>query len=274
MIKFVDLLLEKQRDLTPLLLRTTNMKKFVNAVTNRNPISFNYYGPRKGKDSVKGGKRVKVEGVALGLNKNGKLVLRAYVNPPSVTKKGFDKTHWRTYLLSRMSNVIFHENEQFQQKREQYKDGDDGSMSVTYATSDWGAKLKDKKIVKPKIEPTTEPKPEVQPTEPVAKPEVQPTQPTVKPEVQPTEPETQPTTQPQVEPTTQKPTVEPTAPVQNEPVTKKQELPQPKQKQKPVANPEIKPSAQPEEKPEENPEENDDEMLNESIRRIKRLMFL
>ena len=86
MIRFEDILLEKERDLTPLLLRTTNVKAFVNAVTNRNPISFDYYGPRKGRDSVKSGKRKKVEGVTFGVNKKGKMVLRAYVNPPSVSK--------------------------------------------------------------------------------------------------------------------------------------------------------------------------------------------
>jgi hypothetical protein len=275
MIKFEDILLEKERDLTPLLLKTTNVKAFVNAVTNRNPISFSYYGPRTGKDSVKSGKRVKVEGVAFGVNKKGKMVLRAYVNPPSVSKKGFNGTHWRTYILSRMKNVVFHTEEQFNTKREDYKDGVDGSMTRIYATSDWGAKLKGKKIIKPKVEPTAEPKPEVNP-------EIEPTQPT-SPETEPSvSPEPQvttepPTNQPTAEPTEPtpsiaEPTSEPTPPIEKKSAS--QPLPQPKPKQKPSIKPEQIPSTSTEVNPEENPEEDNDEALNESIKRIKRLMFL
>jgi len=269
MIKFKDILLEKERDLTPLLLKTTNVKAFVNAVTNRNPISFDYYGPRKGRDSVRPGSRKKVEGVAFGVNKKGKMILRAYVNPPSVSKKGFEGTHWRTYILSRMKNVVFHSDEQFNTKREDYEENGDGSMTTIYAKSDWGAKLKDKKISRTKVEPQIEPKPE----KPEIEPQVAPVEPTA-PEVQPTtEPEVQPTTEPISEPTNQpiEPITKPTTqtiqpPVEKNSEAQKQKLPQPKPTQKPSVNPE--------EPPIENPEEEDDETLKESIKRIKRLMLL
>ena len=289
MIKFQDILLEKERDLTPLLLKTTNVKAFVNAVTNRNPISFYYYGPRQGKDSVKSGKRVKVEGVAFGVNKKGKMILRAYVPSPNTSKKGFAPkevihtdgtktvtpgTHWRTFILNRMKNVVFHSEEQFNTKREDYKDGKDDSMTAIYATSNWDAKLKDKKIVKPKVEPTQEPKPEA----PEVKPEVEPTEPTA-PEAKPSvKPEVQPTTEPPIEPTTEptptEPIAQPTPPVEKTPQIQNKELPQPKAKVKPSVKPEQNPQTTPKVNPEENPEEDNDKALNESIKRIKRLMFL
>jgi len=51
-------------------LKTTKNKPLVSAITNRNPISFYYSGPRKPKkNSVKAGYRVKAEPVALGSNK-------------------------------------------------------------------------------------------------------------------------------------------------------------------------------------------------------------
>lgn len=267
MIKFEDILLEKERDLTPLLLRTTNVKAFVNAVTNRNPISFDYYGPRKGRDSVRPGKRKKVEGVAFGVNKKGKMVLRAYVNPPSVSKKGFEGTHWRTYILSRMKNVVFHSDEQFNTKREDYVENGDGSMTTIYAKSDWSAKLKDKKISRTKVEPKVEPKPEVEP-------QAAPVEPTT-PEVQPpsAEPQAQPTAEPTAEPTNEpiepvaKPTTQTTPPpVEKSAEVQKQNLPQPK--------PVQKPSVKPEEPSIDSPEEEEDETLKESIKRIKRLMLL
>jgi len=299
MIKFQDILLEKERDLTPLLLRTTAIKQFVNAVTNRNPISFSYYGPRTGKDSVKSGKRTKVEAVAFGVNKKGKMILRAYVPSPNTSKKGFDdkkvvdkKTgqekilpgnHWRTFILNRMKNVVFHTDEQFNTKRENYANDGDGSMTTIYAQSNWDAKLKGNKIIKPKVEPVQEPKPE----KPETKPEVEPTEPTA-PETKPSAtPEPQPTTEPPINEPITKPTeptppiAEPTnlnPPIEKKSATQKKSLPQPKQKLKPSVkpeqNPSVTPEVKPEEKPEENPEENNDEALNESIKRIKRLMFL
>jgi hypothetical protein len=162
--------------------------------------------------------------------------MRAYIQPPSVSKKGFGKTGWRTFMLSRMSDVQI-SDETFDSKRPQYKEGNDNSMSVTYVTSDWTKQPKVKKDKKP-TEPT--PKPE-KPTTTVVKPEVKPQElPQPKPEEKPTSPQTEPTEPQQVEP-------------------EKEELPQPK----------------PEERPSKTPEEDEEEKnLQESVNKIKRLMFL
>jgi hypothetical protein len=226
------------------ILKTTKTKPIVDAIKNRKKISFYYSGPRKPKkDSVKPGKRIDAEAVALGLSKRGNLIMRAYVQPPSVSKKGFNKTGWRTFILSRMSNVEI-SDETFDSKRPQYKEGSDNSMSVTYVTSDWTKQPKVKKEKKP-VQPTPKP------TEPTVTPE-KPTTTVTKPEVSP-EPEKQELPQP-------KPEVKP-EPIQKEPETsepEKEELPEPK----------------PEEKPSKNPEgEEEDKNLQESLRKIKRLMF-
>lgn len=226
------------------ILKTTKTKPIVDAIKNRKKISFYYSGPRKPKkDSVKPGKRIDAEAVALGLSKKGNLIMRAYVQPPSVSKKGFNKTGWRTFILSRMSNVEI-SNQTFDSKRPQYKEGSDNSMSVTYVTSDWTKQPKVKKEKKP-VQPTP------QPTEPTVTPE-KPTTTVTKPGVSP-EPEKQELPQP-------KPEVKPD-PIQKEPETsepEKKELPEPK----------------PEEKPSKNPEgEEEDKNLQESLRKIKRLMF-
>ncbi len=70
-------------------LKGTKTKPLVDAIKNRNPISFYYSGPRKPKkDSVKPGNRIKAELVAIGLSKKGNLIVRGFVQPPSVSKKG------------------------------------------------------------------------------------------------------------------------------------------------------------------------------------------
>jgi hypothetical protein len=232
------------------ILKTTSTKPIADAVKNRRKISFYYSGPNRGKESVKAGNRVDAEGVAIGLTKRGNIALRAYVSPPSVSKKGFGKTGWRTFLLSRMRNVKVND-ETFDSKRPDYKEGTDNSFTVTYITSDWGKTSE----ITPKTEPTPQPtKPEVKPT----KPEIKPTEPKL------TEPTTKekPSPVPQVEPKStetktsieKEPEVKPTEP-------QKSELPQPKPKEKPSFN------------PEEKPEEENDETLKESLKRIKRLMF-
>ena len=154
------------------ILKTTATKPIADAVKNRKKISFYYTGPRKGKDSVKSGQRIDAEGVAIGLTKKGNIALRAYVQPPSVSKKGFGKTGWRTFLLNRMRNVQV-SDETFDIKRPNYKSGNDDSFTVTYMTSDWDKKPTP---VKKKIEPTTKPtkEPKVEPTKPEVKPTPEP----------------------------------------------------------------------------------------------------
>ena len=145
-----NIILEDQKSLN-----SSGTKPIADAVKNRNPITFYYTGPTKGKDSVKAGGRYRAEGVAIGLSKKGNLVLRAWVRPPSVSKSGFSKSGWRTFILSRMNNVVVLDRETFNEKRPGYKEGDDHSMTVTYVTSDWTKQPKAKPERKPtKPEPT------------------------------------------------------------------------------------------------------------------------
>ena len=236
------------------ILKTTKTKPIVDAIKNRKKIDFYYSGPRKGRDSVKSGKRESAELVAIGLSKRGNLIVRAYVDTPSVSKKGFEKTNWRTFMVSRMSDVKI-SDEKFDQKRPDYEEGADNSMSVTYVTSDWTNKpeVKKPRIVKsipevPSATATTEPTPSVEPTT------------TTTTTTTPEEPKTtelpQPKTQTKPEKVVSKPEPTQTEPEPTEPKT--QELPQPKQTEKPVANPE---------------EDEENKNLQESIKNIKRLMF-
>ena len=230
------------------ILKTTSNKPIVDAIKNRRKITFNYFGPRKPKkDSVRPGKRVKVEPVAMGLSKKGNLIIRAWVEPPSVTKTGFGKGNWRTFILSRAKNIEI-TDETFDSKRPQYKEGNDNSMSVTYVTSDWTKKPTIKKSEKPKPVPT-----KVAKTEPIQKP--------VEPTVQKTEPTPQELPQPKPE---DKPQPIEKEPVQ-EPITQ-----EPDSEQLPEPKPEEKPEENPNNDTEENPEEKN---LQESIIKIKRLMF-
>ena len=241
------------------ILKTTRNKPIVDAILNRKKITFYYTGPRRPKkDNVKSGYRVKVEPVAMGLSKKGNLVLRAWVEPPSATKRGFSKTHWRTFILARTKNVEV-TDETFDVKRPGYNEDGDKSMSVVYVKTRW--------------DETPEPQPEPQP-EPTEPTEPQP-EPQAEPQVEPTEPEAQP--EPEVEPTA--PTPEPSIAPEPQPKTKPTELPQPKPRTKPSKQPEIGTQTTepqpvtPEVAPEEKPEEEEDTNLMESLRRIKRLMY-
>jgi len=222
------------------IIKTTKTKPIVNAIKNRNKISFYYSGPRKGKDGVKSGYRVKVEPVAIGLSKKGNLILRGYTQPPSTTKTGFAKHGWRTFILGRMSNVQI-TDEVFNQKRPGYKEGPDGSMTTTYVTVDWG---KQPEVKKPRI---------VKPKPVDVKPEVKPSEPEVKPQPEKVEPQKQELPQP-------KPEVKPQAsPEPEKEIQKDVELPQPKPEETPTPNPE---------------EDEENKNLQESINRIKSLMLL
>lgn len=263
------------------ILRTSKTKPIVDAIKNRKKISFYYSGPQKpAKDSVKPGNRIDAEAVALGLSKRGNLIVRAYVQPPSVSKKGFGKTGWRTFMVGRMTNLNV-SDEKFDQKRPDYKEGDDRSMSVTYVTTDWTNKpeVKKPRIVKPTIS-----KPSPTPIKPEPTPSVEPTP--TEPELTPQEPQKTelPQPKPEVKP---QPTYQDTTNIEKDLYKKKEsewinkqkevggnikpgqgtrerlkkevgkELPQPKPTEKPVAN----------------PEEEENKKLQESILNIKRLMF-
>lgn len=126
-------------------------KAISNAIKKRHPVSFFYNGPR---GKVQPGRRIKAEMVALGLSKKGNMIVRAWVEPPSRSKSGFEKGHWRTFMVGRMSQIEIFDQETFNQKRPGYKEGDDNSMTVTYVTPDWSS------TPEPKPEPIVQPKPQ------------------------------------------------------------------------------------------------------------------
>jgi hypothetical protein len=190
------------------ILKTSKTQPLVDAIKQRHPITFYYSGPQKPeKERVLQGTRESGEPVALGLSKKGNLIIRVFVPSPNVSKKGLDKTQWRTFMVSRMSNVKINDEVTFDEKRPQYKEGNDDSMTVTYVTSDWTQ--------------TPEPQPQTEPTP---------------------QPQNQPEPQPQSEPTPQaEPTLQAEPTVQTEPTTPT-ELPQPKPEVKPPKQPVQTPS--------------------------------
>jgi hypothetical protein len=141
--------------LEQLALKTTALQPLVNAVKNRKRITFDYYGPLKPKkDSVLPGRRVNVEPVAIGLSKKNNMILRGYVPSNTKSKKGFNKTNWRTFLVSRMRNLQV-SNETFEKRPTPYKEGPEnanGPMKVTYLSVDWKTTPKQVNI-KPKPKP-------------------------------------------------------------------------------------------------------------------------
>lgn len=142
-------------------LKGRKTKPLVNAITNRNPITFYYSGPKEnGKEGVKAGTRVRGEAVAMGLSKGGNIIVRVFVQPPSVSKKGFARGNWRTFRVDRMSNIQVLTDETFDKMRPGYKVGDEsssGPMVTTYVTADWGKKPE---IKQPEVQPQTEPLPQ------------------------------------------------------------------------------------------------------------------
>ena len=137
--------------------------RLIYAIENRHPVSFYY----KGGSDVLAGRRIEVEVVAMGLTKKGNPAIRGWVKPPSVSKKGFTKHGWRTFVLSKMGNLTVDEGTVFNQKRPGYKEGDDGSFSVTDYTVKWDSKPQIKKVEptpEPKRQELPQPKPKERPT--------------------------------------------------------------------------------------------------------------
>ena len=220
------------------------------AVVNRRRIQFYYAGPRKGKNSVKAGGRYEVEPVAMGLTKKGNMAIRGWVNNTgSVTKTGFEKGQWRTFLLTRMHQLNV-TDEVFDEKRPGYKEGDDSSFQVTYVTSDWTKKPYKRKFEK-----------ELSRRQRAAKEKEMELQRQAEPEAMPADlPQPEPQETPPVEPPRAEP--EPETSVQPEPT------PTPYLGREPEN--ELDPEAQAQLEPEED-EEN--AQLQESINKIKHLMF-
>jgi hypothetical protein len=168
--KIFSIFLEEQE--TP---KGKKSNTLVNAITNRNPITFYYSGPKEpAKDSVKPGVRIRAEVVAMGLSKGGNVIVRAYVQPPSVSKKGYSKTNWRTFRTDRMSNLQILQNETFDITRPGYKEGaesDKGPMVKTYVTSNWTKTPEVNEPETPEPTITPEPKTDVKPSkEPLPQP--------------------------------------------------------------------------------------------------------
>ncbi len=159
MVKIKNIILSILSEQAP---KTSKNNRLVAAIKNRLPVSFYYNGPR---GEVLPGRRIKAEAVAMGLSKKGNLIIRAWVQPPSTSKKGFSNHGWRTFKVGSMSGIQIYEDETFDTKRPNYSEGDDRSMSVTYVTSDWG---KQPEIQKPETEKQPEPlvQEPVQPIEP------------------------------------------------------------------------------------------------------------
>lgn len=220
------------------------------AVINRRRIVFYYAGPRRGKNSVKAGRRFEVEPVAMGLTKKGNMAIRGWVNDTaSTTKTGFEKGQWRTFLLARMHQLDV-TNEIFDEKRPGYKEGDDSSFSVTYATSNW-----DKKPYRRKFEK------ELSRRERAAKEKEMAMQKQAEPEAMPTDlPQPEPDTGPSIEP----PRAEPRPDAETPPPT-----PDLQREPEPAGEPELDPEAQ----PHLGPDDEEDLQLQESINKIKHLMF-
>ena len=169
MSTFIQILLEQ---VLPTNLKGKKTQTLVDAITKRHPVTFYYTGPRTPeKDRVKPGTRIRAEIVAMGLSKKGNPIVRAFVQEPSTSKTGFSENNWRTFIINRMSNITVLNNETFDNKRPNYKDGDEsssGPMAVTYVTSDWTKTTEPSAIEKPV--PTTEPTVEPE-TEPTVEPE-------------------------------------------------------------------------------------------------------
>jgi hypothetical protein len=173
MIKFKNIL-------SQILLEAPNgsiNKRLKDAIINRNPVSFYYNGP---KGEVLPGRRVRAELVAMGLTKKGNMVVRGWVQPPSVSKKGFNNSNqntpeygWRLFIITRMSGINIYEDETFNQKRPGYNENGDKSLTSIEVKSNWGTlPIPKKEEPKPTVTPTIEP----QKTElPQPKPKQKPT---------------------------------------------------------------------------------------------------
>lgn len=167
-------------------------ERITKAIKNRFLVSFYYNGP---KGEVLPGRRIKAELVALGLTKKGNLVARGWVQPPSISKRGYEKHGWRLFMLNRMYGIQIYDDETFDVKRPDLNDSGDKSLSVVYVTSDWGTlptvPKKDDGKPKPETKPELpEPKPSVEPDmepEPDTEPE-----PTIEPELPEPKPESKP----------------------------------------------------------------------------------
>lgn len=230
------------------ILKTSKTKPLTDAIEGLKKIEFYYRGPIKPKrKSVKAGKRYKVEPFAIGPSKKGNLILRAWIEPPSTSKSGFEKTKWRTFKISRMSDIKILDDT-FEKRPGFNENNADGSMDTVYISADFSKTPKRIRKQKPPAKPKPEPKvvqkePEQKPEEPKDKEELPQPKPKDKPE-----------------------------PPENIQEPKPEEPSEPEKE----IEPEIEPQPQDNtNEPEDiNPdEEEEDKNLQENIKRIKTLMF-
>jgi len=138
------------RDKDQMFLKTTATKPIADAVVNRKKIDFFYNGP---KNQVKAGNRFKVEPFAIGITKKGNLALRAWVDSGSgsTSKKGFNLTNWRTFILSRMRNIkITDETFTIRPGYKHGEEGNEGPIQKILVSTDFTQKPKVKKVT-PKV---------------------------------------------------------------------------------------------------------------------------
>lgn len=235
------------------ILKTSKTKPLSDAIQGLRKIEFYYSGPRKPKrKSVKAGRRFRVEPFAIGPSKKGNLLLRAWIEPPSTSKTGFAKTKWRTFKISNMSDIKILD-ETFG-KRDGYNENKtDGSMSTVYISADFSKK--------PKI--IRKPKPPTKPTEKPKEPEIK-KEPVVKPE-EPKDREKLPQPKPETKPEPPEKIGEPETKDIEEPLDMKEPEIEDEPKNIPTQEPII------DEPKDEEDEENKN--IQESINRIKTLMF-
>lgn len=228
------------------ILKTSKTKPLTDAIEGLRKIEFYYRGPIKPKrKSVKAGKRYKVEPFAIGPSKKGNLILRAWIEPPSTSKSGFEKTKWRTFKISRMSDIKILDDT-FEKRPGFNENNADGSMDTVYISADFSKTPKRIRKQKPPAPAKPKPEPKVvqkEPEEPKDKEELPQPKPKDKPEPpeniqepkpeEPSEPEKE--IEPEIEPQPQDNTNEPEG---------------------------INPD-----------EEEEDKNLQENIKRIKTLMF-
>lgn len=120
------------------ILKVSKNKPLVDAIANRHPISFMYYGD-KNRD-VLVGKRQYAEPVAIGISKKGNLMIRCYIEPPTKSKSGYKRSYWRTYLVSGMRGVVVMKSKTFDLTRPLYNGGgDDRTMVTTLFSNEPGA---------------------------------------------------------------------------------------------------------------------------------------
>lgn len=120
-------------------LKSPGVKELVTAISNRHPISFMYYGDKTRK--VKTGRRIYAEPVAIGYSKRGNLIVRCYIEPPTMSTSGYGRSYWRTFLIQFMKNITLNRLKQFDLNRDLYNGGgDDGSMVRTIFSNAKGAK--------------------------------------------------------------------------------------------------------------------------------------